>query len=436
MALAVAESWMPQFRLGDDHPHQPVPESDRTDAYYIAVIMISGTIAVPGFLMASNISQGAGFYPGVIGFIIGCQVLAITGVFAGMVGARSKLSTYLILRYSFGTAGYRFGSFLIALVLFFWFAILCNMFGAAAEEVVSIVAGMDLSRQWLAFLGGLIMVSITIYGFHAIEKMALLMVPIMAAILLYGAYRAITSGNIAGLDGPGTGVLGVGGAISIVIGAYSGGIVTLPDYLRYARHSGRALMAVYFALGISFPTILTVTAIPSVLSGEQDLIRIMLTLGVGVGALVVLIFSTVSSNVAMLYSVGLSVAASLKRVNFWRSVALLGILATLLSMFDIVIYFIPYISVLGICIPSLFGIYICDFFYVNRQDYSPEKLASLPAYNLSAFLAWGTGFLVGIMSVKEVITLTTVSAFDSMISAAFCYCLIARRQTSVKQGIL
>ena len=71
---------MARFQPGDDYSHQPVPENERTDAYYIAVIIIGGTIAVPGFLMASNISQGAGFYPGLIGFIIGCQVLAITGV--------------------------------------------------------------------------------------------------------------------------------------------------------------------------------------------------------------------------------------------------------------------------------------------------------------------------------------------------------------------
>ena len=420
---------MAHFRLGDDYSHQPVPENERTDAYYIAVIIIGGTIAVPGFLMASNISQGAGFYPGLVGFIIGCQVLAVTGVFAGMVGARSKLSTYLILRYSFGASGYRFANFLIALVMFFWFAILCNLFGAAAEEIVSIVTGIDLSRQWLGVLGGLIMVGVTIYGFRAIQKMALFMVPLLAVILLYGAYRSVVSGDVGLLGSPGTGVLGVGGAISVVIGAYSGGIVTLPDYLRYARHPGRALGAVYFALGVSFPIVLTVTAIPSVLSGEQDLIRIMLTLGVGVGALVVLIFSTMSSNVGMLYSVGLSIAASFKQVTFWRSVALFGLLATLLSIFDVVTFFIPYISVLGICIPSLFGIYICDFFYVNRQNYSPETLAALPAYNLPAFLAWGTGFLVGLLSVKGYITITTVSAFDSMLAAAFCYCLISSRQT-------
>lgn len=417
---------MSKFNLGDDYSHQPVPETDRTSAYYIAVIIIGGTIAVPGFLMSSQISYGAGFYPGLIGFIIGCQVLAVTGIFASMVGARSKLSTYLILRYSFGTSGYRFANYLIAAVMFFWFAILCNLFGAAAQEVVTIVIGFDTSKQWLSVVGGLVMVGITIYGFNAIQKMALLMVPLLALILLYGAYRSLSLGDIGMLSNPGDGALDIGAAISVVIGAYSGGIVTLPDYLRYARSERRALAAVYFALGISFPIVLTVTAIPSVLSGEQDLIKIMLTLGVGVSALVVLIFSTMSSNVGMLYSVGLSVAASSKKVKFWWSVALFGVLATTLSVFNVVTLFIPYISILGISIPSLCGIYICDFFFVNAQDYAVEKIESLPAYNWPAFVAWGTGFIVGGISVNGYITLTTVSAFDSVIAAAICYLILTR----------
>ena len=213
--------------------------------------------------------------------------------------------------------------------------------------------------------------------------------------------------------------------MSIVIGAYSGGIVTLPDYLRDARNQKRALAAVYLCLGVSFPTILTVTAIPSVLSGEEDLIKIMLSLGVGVGALVVLIFSTMSSNVSMLYSVGLSIAASFKQVKFWWSVGFFGVLATFLSIYDVVTLFIPYISILGISIPSLCGIYICDFFFINGQNYSSEKLEMLPRYNFPAFIAWSAGFVVGALSVNNIITITTVSAFDSMLSAALCYCMLA-----------
>jgi cytosine/uracil/thiamine/allantoin permease len=61
---------------------------------------------------------------------------------------------------------------------------------------------------------------------------------------------------------------------------------------------------------------------------------------------------------------------------------------------------------------------------VNRQNYSFEKIAALPAYHWPAFAAWGTGFIVGGLSVKGYITLTTVSAFDSMIAAAFFYCIL------------
>ncbi len=423
---------MPDLHLGDDYAQQPVPEHDGTSAYHIAVIIIGGTIAVPGFLMAANISYGAGFYPSVIGFILGCQVLAITGVFAAMVGVRSKLSTYLILRYVFGSSGYRFPNFLIALVMFCWFAILCNLFGAAAQEAIILISGLDIAKSWLAVLGGLIMVAVTIYGFHAIEKMALLVVPLLALILLYGAYRALTESDLSALDGLGDGSLGIGAAMSIVIGAYSGGIVTLPDYARYARDQKRALISVYLALGVSFPVVLTVTAIPSVLSGEQDLIKIMLSLGVGVGALIVLIFSTMSSNVGMLYSVGLSISASLKQAKFWRSVAVFGLAATMLSIFDVVKLFVPYISLLGISIPSLCGLYICDYFWVNRQNYSAQMLKALPRYHAPAFLAWGIGFIVGGLSIQGLITMTTVSAFDSMISAGLCYCVLASAQSKLR----
>ncbi len=412
---------------GDDYSHRPVAERDRVSAWHIALIIIGGTIAVPGFLMASQISIGAGFYPSILSFVIGCQVLAITGVFAGMVGARSKLSTYLILRYSFGTSGYRYASLLIGLVLFFWFAILCNLFGGAAQELLSAGSGLQLSKQWLAVLGGLIMVGITIYGFRAIERMAMIMVPLLALLLLYGAFRALTQQGLAGLEGPGAGTLGIGAAMSIVIGAYSGGIVTLPDYARYARNPKRALLAIYLALGVSFPIVLTVTAVPSVLSGEEDLLKIMLSLGIGAGAMVVLIFSTVSSNVGMLYSVGLSVAASFSRAKFWLSIAAFGTVATALSVFDVVKLFIPYISFLGISVPSLCGIYICDFFFVNRQNYSIEELESLPAYRPSAFIAWLAGFAVGWLAVSETLVLTTVPAFDSMIGAALVYVLLSSK---------
>lgn len=409
-----------------DFVHTPVPAADTTPAYRIALIIIGGTIAVPGFLMAAQISAGAGFGPALVGFVLGCQVLGVTGVLVGLVAARSKLSTYVILQFPFGTRGARFPSLLIGFVLFFWFAILCNLLGAAAAQALLTLTGVSLPESLLSVTGGFAMVLITIYGFSAVTRMSLTVVPIMAAVLLFGAWRAWRVGDHSLLDGTGTGGLGTGAAVSAVIGAYSGGIVTLPDYLRYARNRAQALAAVYFALAISFPIVLTITALPSVLFERQDLIQIMLALGIGVGALIVLIFSTVSSNVGLLYSSSLALATASRRFGFRSGVATLGVIASLVSSFDVLSLFIPYIALLGISIPSLCAIYICDFFVVHARDYSLQKLRGHRGFCAPAFLAWTTGFVAGLLSHAEVIVVTTVTALDSMLFAAAAYVALTR----------
>ena len=379
--------------------------------------------------MAAQISTGAGFQPALIGFLIGCQVLGITGVLVSRVGVQSKLSTYMILQFPFGRRGARLPSLLIGSVLFFWFAMLCSLLGAAAEEALRTLTGVTWPEPALAVISGLVMVVITIYGFSAVTRMSLIVVPIMAAVLLFGAWRAWTVGDHALLSAAGVGTFGVSAAISAVIGAYSGGIVTLPDYLRYARHPGRALAAVYLALALSFPIVLSVTALPSVIFGQQDLIQIMLALGIGVGALIVLIFSTVSSNVAMLYSSGLALATASPMVGYRRSVILLGIIASGISAFDILSLFIPYISLLGVSIPSLCAIYLCDFHVKHGGRYTTDRLLEHPDVYAPGFVAWTAGFLGGLASQFGWIVISTVTAVDSMLIAAAVYtALVTQRK--------
>lgn len=382
---------------------------------------------MPGFLMAAQIGAGAGFHPALVGFFIGCQVLGLTGIIVSRVGVRSKLSTYMILQFPFGRTGGRLPSLLIGLVLFFWFAMLCSLLGAAAAESLRSLTGVIWPAPPLAVTSGLGMVAITIYGFNAITRMSMIVVPTMAVVLLYGAWRAWSFGDHSLLDGPGTGAFGVSAAISAVIGAYSGGIVTLPDYLRYARNPGRALAAVYLALAVSFPIVLIVTALPSVMFAEEDLIRILMMLGIGVGALIVLIFSTVSSNVAMLYSSGLALATASSQLGFRRGVILLGVVASAISALDILSLFIPYISLLGISIPSLCAIYMCDFYLVRRGDYSTDSLLGHVRVFPPGFIGWTAGFVGGLLSHYGWITITTVTAVDSMLIAATVYTVAARR---------
>lgn len=396
-------------------------------APYIALVMIGGTIAVPGFLMAAQIASGAGFDNAVVGFIVGCQILAVLGILTGSVGRVSRLSTYMVLQFSFGTAGYRVPNTVIAAVLCFWFAILCRLFADAGAAALASMTGWIVEPELLATGGGILMVLITIYGFKALDRMSRVVVPLMAVILVWGLLRSTVGADTSDLDAATARTMTLGTAISAVIGAYSGGIVTLPDYLRYARSLPAASVAIYAALGISFPLVLLATAVPSLLAGTSDLIAVLIASGLGLGALVVLLFSTVTSNVGMLYSASLSLSASLKRFSFSKAAILLGVLAVLISNFEVIDLFVQYITFLGISIPALAGIYVCDFFIIRRRRYDLQALPTLPKIHLPAFVAWTVGFLMGLLTVLGIFSLTRVPAIDSILAAAIVYCALTWR---------
>ncbi len=406
--------------------HTPVASSATISGYHIALIIVGGTIAVPGFLMATQVSQQAGFYPAVAGFVLGCLILATLGVFTGLTGTRSRLSTYLIMRHAFGSQGFKICALITASISLFWFAIIGNLFGSAMTSVFGMVFNIHVDPRICSVAGGLIMTGFAIYGINTLDRLARVVVPFMAALLLYGAYKALGTYDLALLSAPGTGSLSVGGAASVVIGAYSGGIVTLPDYTRFARGQKGAAFAIFFALGISFPIVMTITAIPTILSGEQDLINIMLFLGIGAGALIVLVFSTVSSNSLLLYSAGLGISACGDRLRFWKVTSAVGIGATIISTFDVVNIFVPYISLLAISVPSLCGIYVCDFFLIKRGSYISEDKENLANYNWPAFFAWFTGIVTGLLSLINDFGIFSVPALDSMLPAFLTYWILAR----------
>ena len=411
---------------GRNFAHEPIPEHATIKAWHIGAIVVGGTIAVPGFFMAAEISGAAGFSTAALGFIIGCQVLGVLGVLTGIVGARSRLSTYLILRQAFGDKGFRVFTLITASVSLFWFGIIGNLFGEAMTRSLNIAVGLEAEKWIFSLLGGVGMTVIACYGIKTLDLMARIMVPIMAGLLLFGFYISLNTYDLEGLSSSSIATMSLGGAASAAIGAYSGGIVTLPDYMRYVRDWRMGAAAIYFALAISFPLILIITAVPATLAGTKDLISIFMTLGIGVGALLILIFSTVSSNCLMLYSSGLAISSWSERIRFWRVTAAFGFFATILSLFDVVSLFVPYISLLAISIPSLCGIYVCDFFLVHRGAYDADRLANPPDYNWKAFVAWAIGAGLGLASLKGFFSVTSVAALDSLFPAFVSYYLLSR----------
>src|SRR5690606_38596117 len=101
--------------------------------------------------------------------------------------------------------------------------------------------------------------------------------------------------------------LGVG--ISAVIGGVAVGATIFPDMTRFARSPGHARAAGIGSYALAFPLVLLLAAIPSIVTKEADLLRIMVTMGLGVPAFVFLVFAAWTTNTSNLYSAGLGLSS-------------------------------------------------------------------------------------------------------------------------------
>ncbi|GBU12361.1 hypothetical protein AwEntero_09620 [Enterobacterales bacterium] len=67
-------------------------------------------------------------------------------------------------------------------------------------------------------------------------------------------------------------------------------------------------------------------------------------------------------------------------------------------------------------------------FPLSPQRLSADVLTREPQIKLLTFVAWLLGSAVGFMTVKGMVTLTTIPSVDSILVACVCYALFSRMQ--------
>src|SRR5690606_28767652 len=115
------------------------------------------------------------------------------------------------------------------------------------------------------------------------------------------------------------------------------------------------VLAAFVALGLAFPCIFIVATIPSLATGNKDLVLIMMGLGMGLPALAMIVFATWTSNANNLYSTSLTLASVFTRYEKWKITVVAGVLGTILAAMGVMAYFVDFLVFLGVCIPPIAG---------------------------------------------------------------------------------
>ena len=147
----------------------------------------------------------------------------------------------------------------------------------------------------------------------------------------------------------------------------------------------------------------------------------MFLVGFGGIALAVLVFATWTTNVINLYSTALAARASIPLGRYRLVVVLCGVVGTAAALVGIADRLIDFLVVLGLLVPPIAGVYLCDFFFLGRTDFSPERLENRSAFKINAVIAGIGSGVVATWMYFSGYSLTSIAPLDSLLIAVVVY---------------
>ncbi len=408
-------------RLTDNHSRGPVPDRETVSGTAIAVVIIGVSITLPAFLVGTELIGALGLVRGGLAIFFGGLLTACVGYLTMLVGTETRLSTYNVILFSFGRAGSHIVNLILAITLFGWYGVTAALFGRALSQTVESTFQVLVSPHIFTIAGGVLMVVTTIYGFRAIDRLSRIAVPLLAALLLYGVWAVLDGASVEELSGvsgrPHEGLASISAGISIVIGSFFLGVTLVPDLSRFARGRRDAITGAFLSYGIGFPVILLLSGLPVLVSAEPDLITSMTSLGLGIPALIVMVFATWTTNINNLYSASLSIARIMPKVRDWVITLVSGVIGSLLALAGIMDHFVGFLILLGIIVPPIAGVYLVNYFLIRPTRVNVQQLDAVPNFRWDAIGSWAIACALGFLERAQGWSITSVTAIDTLLIA-------------------
>jgi len=418
----------------DEYAHSPVPEGVTVPGWRVGLIVASFSIGLPDFLNGAHNALALGLGKAMLAAVLAGLILCVGGSLTAIVSVRSRLSTYLLVRRSFGTGGAALINTVIALIHFCWFGVNASFFGEAMVEAAK-ANGLPGTFATFVILGSILMTLSTIIGFRALDRLALVAVPVLAAILIAVVVAAVNARGLVTAPAPNPPeAMHFGIALSALVGAYVLAVATMPDLSRYTRTARGAVGSMVLSFPIATPLMMTAAAIPALAMNETSVMKLVVAFGFGTPVLFLLVLPTWTVNALNLYSSSLSLTSTFPRVRQWMFTVAGGTIGTILALMGILEAFIPFVLFLGLIIPPIAAIYVIDSWTRFRRADSAQSLLHLPIFRWHALAAWVGSIGVGALSAYGGVTLTTVPALDATFFAAAVYGLLMiphRRRAAV-----
>ncbi|MCL2619151.1 MAG: cytosine permease [Defluviitaleaceae bacterium] len=398
-----------QAAISNDYAVERVKPEDKQSALSVILVTTGFCIAMSGLFTGSAVAAGASLRTAIIAGLVGNAILTVYGGFMGIAGAREGVATSMLARHGFGREGSKIIGIMVAVVLLGWFSVQLGFFGLTINTMFpggGFITNSVVAAGW----GGLLMMLTAYFGYKGLNVLSYIAVPLLFVISGFGMVLAVEQGGGFG------GVMaitpmyefGMATAIVLFVGSFAAGATIQADITRYAKDGKTAVIACICGyMGGNFFTILA-GFVTTLATGEGDLPAVMLALGLGIPALIVLVLAQWTTNDSNLYSASLGLSNHFN-VSKKKIVIATGTIGIVLGMAGIADHFVGWLSILGIGTPPVAGIIIADYFVLKKMKYDFGPGTRYVAWNILAFVSWGAAFLfaffvdIGVPSVNSIV---------------------------------
>ena len=408
----------------------PVPENEQRRFLSNVWVSSGWIICVSTLFTGAAVATGLTVTQMIGASIGGMAVIALYVLLLGSISGKYHVCASVTLRQAFGRYGSALMGTIVALVLGVgWFAWQASFFGLSINTIAGNYWFGDV--QVATIWGGLLMMATAVIGYKGLGVLSFLAVPLVMLLTVFGLHASIgeagSFGAILEMIGPGE-PIGMGVAISSIAGSVMAGAIAIGDITRYSKNGlqGGLSAAVGYGLGgtiaLMIGGMIAVVTQVTMIGTTPHVPDAMLALGLGTGAIAILILAQWTTNDNNLYSGALGLA---NYIPFNKRIitTLLGLFGTGIAAVGIFEHFIGWLGNLGIWLPPIGGVLMCDYWLIHKlilkKEYEIGAGKPISLLNVAALIAFISGGVVAYELTWG------VAALNGLFTAFIVYAILA-----------
>jgi cytosine permease len=412
-----------------DHALEPVPPKEQRGLLSTVGVFVAWVITTTPFLVAAALASGMTFWTAIAALLVGTMITATVGMLVGVLGQRTRMTSYLVSRIVYGAKGSTLISVLIGTLAVGFVGVIASFLGAV------ISAGLPFLPVWVGSLGFVIFATyIALVGYKGLSIVGQVSVPLLWALGIFLVIKTATSGGGFGAitSYVPKGSLSFGVAVTIVVADWITGATIACDIARFSKRARDVAIAAYLGWVVSYCLFALIGLFAYYGSGSTDIVGLLSKQGLIGVAIFVFFVALISSTDVNLYAFSLALtnlcdAFGIRSLSRAAWVLIGGTITALISLLGYANTFLPFLLTIGVIIPAYAGVVLAHYYVLGARSRTPEELVAgiQPGLRWSGIAAFIVGVIVAYFSNRANIG---IPALQGLIVSGLVY-------TAVEMGV-